>query len=140
MKLTKSELEDKAKECFKQYPNAAKIYMTSDGNCFVGGLAANYANSHAKQWELDAFEVCRGKESDISEEVAAKEVNAEGEKSLTAKEIIELIEAAETKEVVDTLAEGDERRTVIRAALKRIEELAKAKEENDSETLEKSEE
>lgn len=65
---------------------------------------------------------------EVAEETSVEEtsevVEDAHEEHLTAKEVIEEIEAATSVEEVDALAADDDRKTVIAAAAKRKEELA----------------
>lgn len=113
MKKTYSESElkeNQVKDAFKQYPDAKKVFATTDGNVF---LEENRANLHAgAKGTVFTFEKVESAEQETT-------------KKLTAAEIIAGIEACETLEALKAF-EGDERKTVIEAYNKKSEALAEA--------------
>ncbi len=52
------------------------------------------------------------------------EVDANNDGKRSAKEVVTAIEAAETAEAVNTLIDGDKRKTVVQAAKAKIKELS----------------
>lgn len=111
MKKTYSESElkeNQVKAAFKQYPDAKKVFATTDGNVF---LNENRANLHAG-----------AKGTVFTFEKAAKQ---DTNKQLNATDTISAIDACETLEALKAF-EGDERKTVIEAYNKKREALAEA--------------
>ncbi|WP_435135722.1 hypothetical protein [Formosa sp. A9] len=110
---SKSQLQDKAKAVFKDYPTATSVFATTDSQFF---LNQNRAELHAGK---------KGAVIEIENEFEAPEKT--DSKSKTAKELIaeaktiETIEAVEAAIVLET--EGDNRTTVLAAYNARIEEL-----------------
>ena len=114
--LSKDEQKEVAKDVLKQYPQAHKVIVASDGQAFIAdngdAAAKNHAkvNRYGKELKLETF---TRDDFEIKSE-ASKERK-------TADEVIALIEAAETAEAVNELAAGDARKTVIAAAVKKLE-------------------
>lgn len=107
-----------AKDILKRYPKANKVIVASDGQAFIADESDNSAKNHArnnvygKELKLETFT-----RDELEAKVDIKK----------AKEVIALVEAAETVEVDEALVAGDERATVKDAAVKRIETLKAAK-------------
>ena len=115
--LSKDEQIAIAKDILKRYPKAQKVIVASDGQAFIADESDNAAKNHARN---NAY----GKELKL-ETFTRDELEAKVELK-KAKEVIALIEAAETVEAVEALVAGDERSTVKEAAAKRIETLKAA--------------
>lgn len=116
--LSKDEQKEVAKDILRRYPKAQKVIVASDGQAFVAdngeAAAKNHSkvNLYGKELKLETF---------TRDELEAKKVELK-----KAKEVIALIEVAETVEDVEALIVDDERATVKEAAAKRIETLKAA--------------
>ncbi|MEA4981414.1 MAG: hypothetical protein VB066_01725 [Paludibacter sp.] len=115
--LSKDEQIAVAKDILKRYPEAHKVVVASDGQAFISDRGDAAAKNHSKN---NAY----GKELKL-ETFTRDELEAKVELK-KAKEVIALIEVAETVEAVEALVAGDERATVKDAAVKRIETLKAA--------------
>lgn len=116
---SKSELKDKAKDTFKNFPKAKKVFITTDGQCF---LEENRANIHAKPNKL---EVVPFSKTDFIEVEDAKTVTAS--KGKTVEDIKAEIKEVEDVKVLEEMLEaeqnGKNRTTAIEAIQERIKEL-----------------
>ena len=117
--LSKDEQISVAKDILKGYPKVQKVIVASDGQAFIADESDAAAKNHAK---VNAY----GKELKL-ETFTRDEFESNKVELKKAKEVIALVEAAETVEVVEALVAGDERATVKDAAVKRIETLKAAK-------------
>lgn len=117
--LSKDEQISVAKDILKGYPKVQKVIVASDGQAFIADESDAAAKNHAK---VNAY----GKELKL-ETFTRDELESNKVELKKAKEVIALVEAAETVEVVEALVAGDERATVKDAAVKRIETLKAAK-------------
>ncbi|NCB67438.1 MAG: hypothetical protein EOM47_01145 [Bacteroidia bacterium] len=115
--LSKDEQIAVAKDILKRYPKANKVIVAADGQAFIADESENAAKNHARN---NAY----GKELKL-ETFTRDELEAKVELK-KAKEVIALVEAAETVEAVEALVAGDERATVKDAVVKRIETLKAA--------------
>ncbi|MDR1116225.1 MAG: hypothetical protein LBL33_08805 [Tannerella sp.] len=114
--MDKSKLKEITDSVFKRYPGVDRAFVTSDGQVFFDEAhAKNHAAPNKKRKELEMEKVLRGEKKE-----AAK----------TAKDLIAEIEAAGTAETVTALLEaekaGHNRKSVIEAAIKRIDKLKAA--------------
>lgn len=96
--LSKQKLEEKASVVFKDFPNANKVYATTDGNIFI---EENRAWLHAG---------AKGKVI-----VMERPVVDEPKKVKTAAEIIEEIKSATTTEQLHVFEKDEKRKTVLKA-------------------------
>jgi len=116
---TPDELKERAKVVFEKYPKAQKISATSDGECFI----TDDGDHHVKNYSVKN---CYGKELKIST-FTRDEIEAESGSVKTAKELIEVIKAAEIIEAVQAIIDeetaGAARKSVLEAGAKRIETL-----------------
>jgi hypothetical protein len=123
MKKTYSESElkgNQVKAAFEQYPDAKKVFATTDGNVF---LSENRANLHAgAKGTVFTFEKVEKVEKAAKAEITAKQ---ESTKPLNATDTIAAIDACKTLEDLKAF-EGDERKTVLEAYNKKSEALAEA--------------
>lgn len=82
------------------------------------GVEALKRHSNWKQ----KYDITSGPKVTNVPEVPTVDTNNDGKRS--AKEVISAIEAADTVEAVNTLIDGDKRKTVVQAAKARINELS----------------
>lgn len=115
--MTKEELKEKAEEILKEFPTANKVYATVDGNVF---LEENRARLHA---------TVKGTVMEFTREPVLVETS--GDKPAPAKEVIEAIKIAETKEDLEAFA-TDTRKSVKDAFEKRLAEIEANDPENNS--------
>jgi hypothetical protein len=112
--MDKSKLKETADSVFKRYPGVNKVYVTSDGQAFFDEVhAKNHAAPQKKRGELEVEKFLRdegGKEAPKS----AKDLIAEINKA----EMVEAITA-----ILEAEGAGDNRKSVIGAATKRVEKL-----------------
>jgi hypothetical protein len=93
MKLSKKELEAKARECFEYNKGAKKAYITSDGTAFLSlNDAKNYASTlgstdEAKNIEVfeDAEEISESKGSSVGTNGGDKPLDKMNKAELTQK-------------------------------------------------------
>lgn len=112
----KSELEALAKETFKQYPDAKKVYATVDGNVF---LSENRANLNAgKKGTVFTFENAISQEEKQAENDDKKASDVQPK----AVEQIADINLATTLEDLEVF-KSDERATVVKALEAKTAEL-----------------
>lgn len=109
--MDKSKLKEIADSVFKRYPKIDKVFATSDGQAFFDNAhAKNHAVPNKKHKELKVEEFLRN-----------------GGTSENAKTLIAEINAAETVDAVTAILEaetaGENRKSVIEAANKRVEKL-----------------
>lgn len=107
------ELEVKAQEVLKSFPQADKVFATLDGNVFV---REDRARLHAGKGNVYPFER-KGEATQAPAEPTAK-------LGLTAKEVIEAIAKAESLEALE-IHKGDPRKSVVEAFEKKLNELTK---------------
>lgn len=96
MKLSKKELEAKARECFEYNKGAKKAYITSDGTAFLSlNDAKNYASTlgttdEAKNIEVfeDAEDISESKGSSTSGNTEDKPLEKMNKTELTAKYVL----------------------------------------------------
>ena len=118
--LSKDDQIEIAKDILSKYPKANKIVVASDGQAFISdesdAAAKNHSKSnvYGKELKLEVF---------MRDELTEKAQKAQK----TDKEVIALIDAAETADAVNALTEGDERKSVIDAATKKLETFKAAK-------------
>lgn len=107
------DLKKAAQDALDFNPHLEKVFVTSDGTPFIN---ENDAVNHARKFDDKTVAVFErdGDEDDT----AGDEV-----KLMLAKDLIVLIEGAESEEAVNTLLGKDVRATVKAAAAKRISEL-----------------
>ncbi|MDR1408264.1 MAG: hypothetical protein LBJ23_09505 [Tannerella sp.] len=112
--MNKSELKNVAEDVFRRYPAIDRVFATSDGQVFFEKAhAENHASPNKKRGELEIESFLREKKS-----VGAAK---------NAKLLIEDIAAAADTEAVTAILDaertGDNRKSVIDAAEKKIEKL-----------------
>lgn len=107
---SESELKDKANDVFAQFPNAKKVYATSDGNVF---LEVNRANLHAG---------AKGKVYPFDKPAAASKEDEGQTYPLNAKNTIAAIKAVEKIEDLEQY-KTDERTSVIAALTEKTNQL-----------------
>lgn len=122
--LSQEELKQKAAEVFKGYRRAQKVAVTSDGMAFITDNGKNAVLNHSKKNSY-------GKELKISEYTRDEiEGSESGTKEKTAKVVLEEIEAATEPAVVEAIlkleSSGQKRKTVLKAAEKKLNELKPA--------------
>ncbi|CDF80573.1 hypothetical protein BN863_28610 [Formosa agariphila KMM 3901] len=112
---SKADLQKKAQGVFKSYPDADKLFATTDGQFF---LDQNRANLHAG---------AKGKVIEVENDAVLESTETKTGKTLKAEDLIanakdiETIEAVEAAIVQET--EGKNRTTVLAAYDARIDEL-----------------
>lgn len=112
------DLQKLASDFFKENPNVEKLYVSTDGYLFTSKNAADlHKQTSTGKVEIKVFE----NKPETGE-------GSESRKELTAKEKIALIENAGTPEEVNALMEGEERKSVLAAAEKKLNELNKTPE------------
>ncbi|MDR0872990.1 MAG: hypothetical protein LBN27_05920 [Prevotellaceae bacterium] len=117
--MIKENAKKVADDIFARYKNETEVFVTSDGQAFVNEIhAKNHANSKGAKLEIFPFQKDAQKSTDGAPAKAA------------AKELIEQIGKAESAEAVTAILEtekaGENRKSVIEAAEKKIAELSKS--------------
>lgn len=126
--MTKENAKKVADDIFARYKNETEVFVTSDGQAFVNEIhAKNHANSKGKGAKLEIFTFQKHPTSSPSPQ--GEEGNGAPAKT-AAKELIGQIGKAESAEAVTAILEtekaGDNRKSVIEAAEKKMAELSKS--------------
>lgn len=121
--LSNDQLKAKAADVFSRYNKAKKVAVTSDGTVFITDESENAVINHSKRNRY-------GKELKIHRFTRDEVVSNDSEDEKTASDLIAEIEAATDVAVVEAILSeedaGKKRKTVLKAAEKRLKELKPA--------------